>query len=681
MKVLLITTLYPKDINHSIKETSWAVHELIKGLYSNGIEVVKVIRPLPEIRWRSLKRDSISFLNKIDNIEVETKSFINIPKGGYYFKPQDRDYFNNLLKDVDLVIAHMSDGAMMSHKLYKLFNKPYIYILHNSDLLKVERQKELFRDAKAIYGRSWALNKQLVKKDIDADGVVYSGIEKELIIPYREHNQKTIKILSVNLLQKLKNIDITIEALAELVDYSWEYTIIGDGEELNYIKGLVEKFRLEDRVKFLGFKERSFCMEEMQKSDVFVMPSSPETFGLAYLEAMASGCLVIGAKDWGIDGLIKSGENGYLVKARDIEELKDTFIEIFTQNQSKIYKNSYKKIQEYTLEKAQKNYAKILFENMSNREKYRKFCQKERYIPIFSQDWWLDTVCGEDNWEVVIIKKGGNIMATMPYCTRVGKLNTKTISQPLLTQTLGIYFNYPKNQKYYKKLSFEKEMIEKIVKALPKYNSFSMNFDNSHTNLLPFYWNEFDIKVNYTYVIKDSSLEDLEKRFETDIRRRRRKAEKFGVKVFESEDIEKFYELNKMTFIRQNREIPYSFNFINNLYHNCKKYNACKIFFAKDNDGEIIAGNFLIFDNHTVYYLMGGIEPNKRDLGGMDVVLYESMKFAIKNGKTFDFEGSMVESIEKYFRSFGAVQKPYFQIIKTTSKLLKSKNFLMDILK
>jgi len=317
---------------------------------------------------------------------------------------------------------------------------------------------------------------------------------------------------------------------------------------------------------------------------------------------------------------------------------------------------------------------------MTDKQKYREFCKKEKNIPIFSKDWWLDAVCGYDNWEVIVIEKGGNIFAAMPYTNRK-KYGQLIISQPILTQTLDIYFNYPKNQKYYKKLSFEKEMIEKILQTLPKFGMFYKSFNFKHTNLLPFYWAGFEIKVNYTYVIENLKIEDLEKNFETDIRRRRRKAYEAGIKVYESEDIEKFYQLNKMTFSRQNRDIPYSFKFIENLYKVCKNNDAVKMFFAKDTEGNIIAGNFLIYDESTVYYLMGGIDPSYKDMGGMDIVQYESIKFALEHNKTFDFEGSMIESIEKYFRSFGAIQKPYYSISKTNSKLIKIKNCVRDLLK
>ena len=318
---------------------------------------------------------------------------------------------------------------------------------------------------------------------------------------------------------------------------------------------------------------------------------------------------------------------------------------------------------------------------MTNKQKYREFCKKEKKIPIFSKDWWLDSVCGKNNWDVVVIEKGGNIFATMPYVL-TKRLGIVSLHQPILTQTMGIYFNYPIKQKYYKKLSFEKEMIEKIIKELPRFDRFSQSFDYAHTNLLPFHWSGFDINVKYTYVVENMSIGELEKNLETDIRRRRRrKANDAGVEVYENEDIQKFYELNKMTFIRQGRDMPYSLEFIENLYSTCKENSSVKMFFAKDTNGEVIAGNFLIYDESTVYYLMGGIDPNKKDLGGMDVVQYQSIKFALESGRKFDFEGSMIESIEKYFRSFGAIQKPYFNISKTNSKLLKIRQLIKEIIK
>jgi predicted N-acyltransferase len=165
-------------------------------------------------------------------------------------------------------------------------------------------------------------------------------------------------------------------------------------------------------------------------------------------------------------------------------------------------------------------------------------------------------------------------------------------------------------------------------------------------------------------------LDTLENNFETDIRRRR-KAEKAGVKIIETEDIKTFYSLNKKTFDRKTKEIPYTYEFVKKLYESCKNKDAVKVFIAEYN-GKPIATNFLVIDDNTVYYLMGGIDPENKSVGGMDLLQHHSIKFALENKKNFDFEGSMIESIEKYFRSFGAIQTPYFNISKTNSKFLKA---------
>jgi glycosyltransferase involved in cell wall biosynthesis len=680
MNILLITTLYPKSNEESIKTTSFAIKELVAGLESFNVFVKKIIIPIPYMRYRELKANR-ERITVIDSIPVEVKTFCNIPKIGLSLCAKNKKYFKQELKEVDLVVAHMREGAKIADRLYSYFSTPYIYILHNSDLQTLDEQKNIFRRAKSIYSRSWSMQKRLEDKGIKVDGVVFSGIEKELILDkeYRKNNKRSF--ISVNLLQKLKNIDVTIKALSLLPkELVWEYTIIGDGEEYGRLNSLVEELKLEDRVKFLGFKERKECIEYMKKSDVFLMPSSPETFGLAYLEAMASGCLIVCAKGWGVDGLIQNSVNGYSVTARDVNELSTLLEQILTTDQSSIYKKSLKTIKRYTLTHAQRNYAKIIESNRADKIKYQEFCHREKNISIFLKAWWLDTVCGKENWDVVLIEKGGNISAFMPYLI-YKRLGLVSITHPLLTQTMGIYFNYPKNQKYYKKLSFEKEMIEKIIKKLPLFDRFSQSFHYTYSNFLPFTWNGFNVDVNYTYVIeKDKSLEDVEKNLETDIRRRRKKSQELGIEVYESEDIEKFYELNKMTFKRQKREIPYSFDFIKRLHSSCKEQKSCKMFFARDVNHKVLAVNFLIYDTESVYYLMGGIDPNKKELGAMDAILFESITFALKSGKVFDFEGSMVESIEKYFRSFGAVQKPYFTISKNNSKLLKSKMFLKEML-
>ena len=75
---------------------------------------------------------------------------------------------------------------------------------------------------------------------------------------------------------------------------------------------------------------------------------------------------------------------------------------------------------------------------------------------------------------------------------------------------------------------------------------------------------------------------------------------------------------------------------------------------------------YIVWDANSAYYLLGGSDPNFRSSGANSLLLWEAIKFASGVTKRFDFEGSMIEPIERYFRGFGATQKPYLSISKTT---------------
>ena len=74
-------------------------------------------------------------------------------------------------------------------------------------------------------------------------------------------------------------------------------------------------------MQFTGRISREQIIKYLEKSDVFVMISSAEVFGLVYLEAMALGVVPIGSRNEGIDGVIRNGENGFLCEAGNVDEL------------------------------------------------------------------------------------------------------------------------------------------------------------------------------------------------------------------------------------------------------------------------------------------------------------------------------------------------------------------------
>ena len=57
---------------------------------------------------------------------------------------------------------------------------------------------------------------------------------------------------------------------------------------------------------------------------------------------------------------------------------------------------------------------------MTNKEAYILFCKKESEIPLFSKPWYLDVVCGEEGWDILIIKKG-NEVTPIPHLSQYNK--------------------------------------------------------------------------------------------------------------------------------------------------------------------------------------------------------------------------------------------------------------------
>ena len=88
-------------------------------------------------------------------------------------------------------------------------------------------------------------------------------------------------------------------------------------ETIEYIKSN----NISDKVLFTGKIPREEILRYYDQSDCFILISRDEVFGLVYLEAMSRGCITIAARNEGMEGIIKNGENGFLCGAGDTEEL------------------------------------------------------------------------------------------------------------------------------------------------------------------------------------------------------------------------------------------------------------------------------------------------------------------------------------------------------------------------
>jgi len=314
----------------------------------------------------------------------------------------------------------------------------------------------------------------------------------------------------------------------------------------------------------------------------------------------------------------------------------------------------------------------------SNKEIYKEIC-KEYFVPLFLKDWWLDAVCVDGEWDVAIEYDNG-LKGVLPYYIVKGKLGHRYITMPKMTQYMGPLLFYSNNIKYVNKLSFEKNVLEKLINQLPAYSKFIQNLNYSITNCLPFVWKGYKQSLGYTYVINNlNDFDTIFKNFKGSLRREIRKAEK-SLKIEVNNDVDMLYELIKKTYDRQNKILSISKSFIKRIEDACQKNKNSKVFYAIDENGIVHAAIYIVWDEVSAYYLAGGANTKFRTSGAMSLLMWTAIKYASTVTKQFDFEGSMIKPIERFFSSFGAKQVPYIQITKTNSFYIKFKESLNNII-
>jgi len=309
---------------------------------------------------------------------------------------------------------------------------------------------------------------------------------------------------------------------------------------------------------------------------------------------------------------------------------------------------------------------------MTNKERYRSLCEQEKTIPIFSQAWWLDAVAA-DKWDVVLVKKGDQIIGALPYVVKK-KYGFTLLIQPILTQNLGPWIK-PTQKSYPKRLAHEKDVLGELADQLPKCHYYRQNWHCDLQNWLPFYWRHFEQTTRYTYRLPLSSDGDqLWSNLQENIRQDIRKARDRENVIVRVGSLDEFLELNKMVFQRQDRSLPYTSGLVARIDAAASARNAKDCLVAEGTDGKLHAGAYIVRSGNTAYYLMGGGDPKLRNSGATSLVLWEAILRQPEAVEVFDFEGSMIEPIERFFRGFAAIQTPYFCVARSNSKLFRLLN-------
>jgi len=306
--------------------------------------------------------------------------------------------------------------------------------------------------------------------------------------------------------------------------------------------------------------------------------------------------------------------------------------------------------------------------NKDNREIYRSFCSKETDLPIFFQDWWLEVITSVvgGSWNAAIKYKNGKIAGVLPYTYKNGVI----IPHPM-TPRLGPYILFPDKQKYQTRLHHETEVLTELVNDLPDFSYYAQYFFYNTLNWQPFYWQNFKATPRYSYIIKAGTTEEeLENGMHTNLRNSLRKAAG-NLTVVEIDDVKTVYDLADAVCSRKGLKNLITLDLYKALDKACKMRNCRKIFAAYDANGKLHAAEYFVYDQHFVYAIAGGSDPQYRNSQAVSLLHKEGILFALRSGRAFDFEGTMLKEVEPQFRQFGAEQTMYLHVWKDNRSLIK----------
>jgi phosphatidylinositol alpha-1,6-mannosyltransferase len=137
-----------------------------------------------------------------------------------------------------------------------------------------------------------------------------------------EHKRVLLTVGRMDSRERYKGHERVFNALPELIAAGHDvvYLVVGEGDDSERLEARAGELRLTDRVRFMGPVDLPELIETYRAADLFVMPSTGEGFGIAFLEAMASGTPALGLAVAGANDALADGELGVLVAESELSD-------------------------------------------------------------------------------------------------------------------------------------------------------------------------------------------------------------------------------------------------------------------------------------------------------------------------------------------------------------------------
>lgn len=355
MNILVISPIYPgPNIGENFTKV---VHYFAKEWVAMGenVQVINIPSYFPRLLYHAplwvrkiINKRFGSQLPTIRNSKVESFDVDNVPVLRvplYKFLP-GRTIGKRILETAeitiekhldsiefkpDVIVAHWTEPSLyFVDALKRKFLCPTLVVTHVN---QIDRYSEYIRSVDKWGYRRLSCVDDFKDRypEISFSFRCKSGIPDVFLQNRQKRDFNSVtRFVYVGMMLPRKHPDKVIRAVRNLYGEKGDFsiTLLGDGSMLEELRSEVKRDNLHTKIHLPGRVNRDEIINTLDNSDVFIMVSEDEVFGLVYIEAMARGCIIVASRGEGMDGIIEDGTNGFLVEAGNTSALEDVIRKI-----------------------------------------------------------------------------------------------------------------------------------------------------------------------------------------------------------------------------------------------------------------------------------------------------------------------------------------------------------------
>jgi hypothetical protein len=262
----------------------------------------------------------------------------------------------------------------------------------------------------------------------------------------------------------------------------------------------------------------------------------------------------------------------------------------------------------------------------------------------YAYTWYLDNVCEE--WEGLVLD---NYKAVMPLVFNK-KFGINYLYQPFFTQQLGVFTSLP----------ITKKLVNNFIDAIPssyKYIDINLNEINDvseRAEVTPLTNYHLDLNLDYALIKVNYSKS---------LKRKLNKAEKNELLINQHLSPEVFVDfyLKNVAFKVDNFEEKHK-HVLHRIIYKALSYQLGAIIGITNKQSELVAANFILLHPTRIINLLPCSSKEGNELNAMSFLMDYLVQRNANNRKIFDFEGSMIEGVAQFYKSFGAEESKYYKL-------------------